>query len=191
MDSTARGEPSSGMGVSYAFIYRRLSRSHSCAISLDEVIMRGATYGAQPEDIYGCLYFYLTDQLREFRRRIRDKFTISFHVTSLPAGKLSAALTHHQPAMRFDRIDVGRSLDHDKAGVKHTLQTWAPFLSPQKDAAITGYSKTWVDLQPDGKAKGAGDESFRDAMKTVVANMKVEAPKVFSICTHAYSTFLE
>ena len=88
--------------------------------------------------------------------------------------------------MRFDRIDVGRTFDHDKAGLKHTIQTWAPFLAPQKSAAITGYCKTWVDLQPDGKAKGAGDEGFRDAMKTVVANMKVEATKVFYIRTHAY-----
>ena len=167
--------------------FRTVSLSDLCAISLGEVIARGAAYGAQPEDIYGCLYFYLTDQLREFRRRIRDKFTIAFHVTSLPAGKLATALTHHRPSMRFDRIDVGRTLDHDKAGLKHAVQTWAPFLASQKDAAITGYCKAWVNVQPDGKAKGAGDESFRSAMRTVVANMKVNGSRIISNRAHAYA----
>jgi hypothetical protein len=169
------------------YVPRRIFVSHQPAISLKEVIKNGATSCAQPEDIYGCLYFSLTDQLREFRRRIRDKFAISFHVTSLPAGKLSTAITHHRPSMRFDRIDVGRTLDHDKAGLEHTIQTWARFLAPQKDVAITGYCKMWVDSQPDGKAKGAGDESFRDAMKKVIANMKVEAPRVFPSRTRTYS----
>ncbi|KAJ3546635.1 hypothetical protein NMY22_g1970 [Coprinellus aureogranulatus] len=53
---------------------------------------------------------------------------------------------------------------------------WAPFLSSHKDAATIGMFQAWTEVQPNGKAKGAGDARVRQALKTVVTNMKSSKP---------------
>lgn len=129
--------------------------------------------GAQLSDHYGCLYFYLLNQLHVFRRRIRTKFNVTFHVMSLSADALAASITRYRPSMRFDRIDVGRTVDHGQAGLKEVLGKWGPFLATHEHAVIIGHCMRWVDVQEDGTAKGAGDEAVRQALRRVVENIKV------------------
>jgi len=51
---------------------------------IDKVLEMGKSCGAQSEDVYGCLYFFLSDQLRKFSKRIRE-INISFHITGFDA----------------------------------------------------------------------------------------------------------
>ncbi|KIJ61530.1 hypothetical protein HYDPIDRAFT_31140 [Hydnomerulius pinastri MD-312] len=130
----------------------------------DNVIKSGQAHGANPEDIYGCLYFYLSDQLRTFARHIRD-LNISFHVFSTDPRVLAKEISTGtysmyglSPSMRFNRIDVSNTLDAGHIGNQDVLRLWAPLLAEGNDAAIVGSFKNWADVQEKGHAEGAGDE---------------------------------
>lgn len=129
-----------------------------CVWSLDEVIKAGKAHGAQPEDIYGCLYFFLSDELRSFFRRLRQ-YHIAFHLTDQDASDLSLTIRdgllakHGIPAsIRFDRVEVSNILDFNYVGMRDVLTNWAPLLSESKFAAIVGYFMNWVGLQEDSNA---------------------------------------
>jgi hypothetical protein len=137
----------------------------------------GAAHGAQPEDIYGCLYFHLSDQLREFRQRIRTKFPTSFRITSLALTEWAVYIREARPPhVKSDRIDVGDNMDHDRSGTKAVLPVFAPLLSPGKDSAIVGYYKSWPKVQRDGRAKGANEKLRNMALGKVVMDMRVSCP---------------
>ncbi|GAA6002605.1 hypothetical protein JCM10207_007587 [Rhodosporidiobolus poonsookiae] len=79
------------------------------ALNIDDVLALGTSKGARREDLYGCLYFYLTNQFREFGTRLR-KFEIDVHFTMrLPhtlGEKIPLGETTLPPNTRFDRIDA-------------------------------------------------------------------------------------
>ena len=140
----------------------------------------GAAHGAQLEDIYGCLYFHLSDHLREFRQRIRTKFTTSFRITSLALTEWAVYIREARPPhVKSDRIDVGDNMDHDRSGTKAVLPVFALLLSPGKDAAIVGYYKSWPKVQRDGRAKGANEKLRNMALGKVVMDMRVRFPCFF------------
>lgn len=56
---------------------------------------------AAKDDIYGALFFYLRDVLREFCTRVRS-FRVSFQLLAVDATVLPA----HLESLRFDRIEV-------------------------------------------------------------------------------------
>jgi hypothetical protein len=143
------------------------------------VIQAGKAHGTQPEDIYGCLYFFLADQLRLFARRIRQ-LSVSFRVFSLDAKELSEMIQDGQlSAMglnqktHFDRIDVSNILDPNYVGLKATLTAWAPFLSRQKHGALVGYFMNWFLVQKDGRVTGAGAQKMMAVMTTIAERLKV------------------
>lgn len=100
-----------------------------------KVVSKGKAWGANPEDLYGCLYFFLTQELREFHRRLQ-RFHIAFKITCMDASGLSQLLLNTQldvfakydlPAStRFDRIMVSNILDHIYVGLKDTLTDGHP-----------------------------------------------------------------
>ncbi|KAJ3506035.1 hypothetical protein NMY22_g17377 [Coprinellus aureogranulatus] len=129
--------------------------------NIAEVTACGKTHGATPEDLYGCLYFYLSDQLRSFHQRLR-KFPISFKVTTADARQLAhatwdGALAAYglPPSIRFDRVFVSNILDKIYVGLQATLECWAPLLSKSASAAVVGYFMNWFTLVPDGLPQGA------------------------------------
>ncbi|KAF6752073.1 hypothetical protein DFP72DRAFT_850254 [Ephemerocybe angulata] len=89
------------------------SRIRLCSDLAMPVVSKGKAWGANPEDLYGCLYFFLTQELREFHRRLQ-RFHIAFKITCMDASGLSQLLLNTQldvfakydlPAStRFDRI---------------------------------------------------------------------------------------
>ncbi|KAF5309803.1 hypothetical protein D9611_013585 [Ephemerocybe angulata] len=125
-----------------------------------EVVSKGKAWGANPEDLYGCLYFFLTQELREFHRRLQ-RFHIAFKITCMDASGLSQLLLNTQqnvfakydlPAStRFDRIMVSNILDHIYVGLKDTLTRWAPLLSDSPISVTVGYFMNWFAIQPDGR----------------------------------------
>lgn len=126
--------------------------------SVDEVIKAGKAHGALPEDIYGCLFFFLSDELRTFFRRLRQ-FNISFSLSNFDASELSERIRRGSlaesgvpPSIRFDRIEVSNILDVQYAGVRDVLAHWAPLLKISTNATILGYFMNWTGLQEDGNA---------------------------------------
>lgn len=116
----------------------------------------------QPEDIYGCLYFFLSDQLRTFAKRIRE-LDVTFHVFSTPAHMLAQDITGNQysrygltPRTRFDRIDLGHTLA-DAGYMRDVLKSWTPLLAVGDTAAIIGVFSNWAHVQKDGSVAGADD----------------------------------
>jgi len=115
-----------------------------------EVIASGKAHGGRVEDIYGCLYFHISDQLQALVTRIKE-LPITFHlslnsaqelVDGLRQGKLSKnGLT---PDIKFDRIDVSNILDDNYVGIEPLLTKWKPFLADTKHAAIVGYFMNWA-----------------------------------------------
>ncbi|KAF9225920.1 hypothetical protein BS17DRAFT_807426 [Gyrodon lividus] len=133
------------------------------ALSPEDVIKSGQAHGAQPEDIYGCLYFYLSDQLRTFAKRIRE-LHITFYVSSTDPRILAKDISSGQylmyglpPSTRFNRIDVANTLDADHVGVQDVLRSWGPLLAQGDTAAIIGVLLNWSEIQKDGSATGAGE----------------------------------
>ncbi|OJA20158.1 hypothetical protein AZE42_11951 [Rhizopogon vesiculosus] len=126
------------------------------------ILDAGRAHGAQPEDIYGCLYFFLSDQLRTFARRLRE-FRISFRVVTTEASHLSSIIRKDilspfgiPASVRFDRIDVSNILDDNYVGIEDVLTHWGPLLKDRRTATLVGYFMNWGFFQPNGDAKFAG-----------------------------------
>jgi hypothetical protein len=140
-------------------------------VSIEDVVKAGKAHGAQHADLYGCLHFYLSDQLRSFADRLR-RFRISFRMFDSNARDLSkrlqsgAHITQGVPnGIRFDRIDVSNIIDTEYVGIPNVLQDWAPLLSDSnRFATIVGYSMNWVPKQP-------GAQPGEEAIKTITSKL--------------------
>ena len=150
-----------------------------CIVSIDQIFAAGAAHGAQSADVYGCLYFFLSDQLHNFTGRVRE-LNISFQLTSFDAGALSRGIrddlfsTYGIPASpRFDRIHVSNILDANYIGISGVLTDWAPFLAKGETAAIVGYFMNWIAQQEDGRASSAGLEVVKRLLDRLLKEEKV------------------
>jgi len=125
---------------------------------IEDVVAAGKAHGAQREDLYGCLYFYLSKQLRSFSDRLK-KFQLSIRIFDRDAMQLaedvrSGTLEHHglPNTTQFDRIDVSNILDTEYVGIPKVLADWAPLLSvTNRHATLLGYSMNWVPKQADAQ----------------------------------------
>ncbi|KAF9239785.1 hypothetical protein BU15DRAFT_74324 [Melanogaster broomeanus] len=129
-----------------------------------DVIKSGQSHGAQPEDIYGCLYFFLSEQLRTFAKRIRE-LHITFHVFSTDPSALAREISSGQhstygltPSIRFNRIEVSNTIDGDCVGVQDVLRSWGPLLANGETAAIVGVLHNWTAIQKGGSVTSAGED---------------------------------
>lgn len=155
--------PSSWMGVS--LLRRFANDAISPRSSVPEVIAAGKAYGVTPEDMFGCLYFFLSQQLRLFHKRLHH-MKISIRVQNAEARQLASNIDNNlgfagmnglNTTNGFDRIMVSNIVDHNYLGAKETLRSWAPLLSKKKGAVILGYFMNWPELQPDGSAAGISE----------------------------------
>lgn len=110
---------------------------------MKEVFAAGKAHGARRGDLFGCLYFYLTDQLRSFVEHLR-KIDITFILLStdirdlahdikgLSVGHLSSFNSHFQGIVpkKFDRIEVSSTIDDIFVGYSPILRDWALRLNP-------------------------------------------------------------
>ncbi|TFK25256.1 hypothetical protein FA15DRAFT_590857 [Coprinopsis marcescibilis] len=146
-----------------------------------EVVEAGKKYGACSEDIYGCLYFFLSDQLRTFASRLR-RFHITFTLLSLDMTVLAKGIrenvwstgVHDLPSsIRFDRILVSNTVDPNYVGIRAVLNAWGPFLACTQTASIVAYFMNWTLVQQDGRAQAAGSSVVKRITKKLVALNKV------------------
>ena len=147
--------------------------------SLRVIIEAGKVHGAHPEDIYGCLYFFISEQLHMFAQRLRD-LKISFKIFPLDATQLSMSMRQNvfakygvSASIRFDRIAVSNILDANYVGLRDVLTHWAPLLAENSKAAIVGYFMNWFTRQEDGRVAGAGTSVAENIMKRMMDKMKV------------------
>ena len=143
---------------------------------MDKVFSAGRAHGAQPEDVYGCLYFFLSDQLRAFARNIRQ-LRISFRVFNFEACALAEAIAQGEfteygipSTIRFDRIDVSNIMDPNYAGIQGVMNTWGPLLAKTDNAALTGYFMNWVVFADEGRVASARSPAFTAAFKSMKAS---------------------
>ncbi|RDB14687.1 hypothetical protein Hypma_016436 [Hypsizygus marmoreus] len=141
------------------------------------IIEAGTAHGAREEDIYGCLYFYLSDQLRLFAERIQQ-FRISFSVFAFHATNLASLVrsndlvSYNIPAsIHFDRIEVSNILDDNYVGLDGVLKSWAPLLTKSGRATILGYFMNWAILkQPESLVLNAS----KDVISKLIDRMSKE-----------------
>ncbi|KIM26483.1 hypothetical protein M408DRAFT_330621 [Serendipita vermifera MAFF 305830] len=132
---------------------------------LAEVTSFGASRGATPQDIFGCLYFYLSDQLLKFKERL-GALKITFHLADVNCRELASVIkassleagtasTNH-PAKKelpreFDRIDVSNTVDDNYVGLEQTLSAWSDLLKSQNPhSTLLAYSMNWIWEEPKG-----------------------------------------
>ncbi|KAA1477215.1 hypothetical protein DENSPDRAFT_844415 [Dentipellis sp. KUC8613] len=141
--------------------------------NLEAVAKAGKTHGAQSEDIFGCLYFYLSDQLKLFARRLKQ-FRLSIQLLnqnakSLPEDIRSGSLEPTIPKdIAFDRIDVSNILDVEYVGLAAVLQGWGPLLKETKTATVLGYFMNWVKRQKSAHLQNSDDRTIRKLMKELM-----------------------
>ena len=129
--------------------------------------------------MYGCLYFFLSDQLRKFTKRIRG-CNISFHITSFDARALSSGIRDDifsdvgiPASVRFDRIQVSNILDANYIGIEGVLSQWAPFLKISRTAVVVGYFMNWITMQEDSRALAAGPKVTKKLLNRLIKEGRV------------------
>ncbi|KAF5332121.1 hypothetical protein D9611_008183 [Ephemerocybe angulata] len=111
----------------------------------------GLRNGVDPTgDMFGCLFFHVKQELREFISRVKD-FHINIHHTQydprlLSKGVSIGVLPSFSDAS-FDRIDLGDL--GDRLGIKECLEDWGLLLNRENvHSCVVAHSKRWIDSQP-------------------------------------------
>ncbi|KNZ72407.1 hypothetical protein J132_03373 [Termitomyces sp. J132] len=146
------------------------------------VFAHGEKCGLNRADSYGCLFFYLKNELSNFAKRLRDcridTTMTMFDATALPSVLSSSSLEPFSPGC-FDRIETSNVADYISA--PRILRDWAPLLNrSNKFAAILIDFLNWQKyhlVQLDVKAAG------KRAMEKYVSIMVCGLSVVF----HAYN----
>ena len=165
---------------SWKYVYAYLDTSDGLIVSIcriEDVVAAGKVHGAQREDLYGCLYFYLSKELRSFSDRLKT-FQVSIRIFDRDASQLvedvrSGTLEQYglPNTTQFDRIEVSNILDTEYVGIPDVLADWAPFLSrTNRHATLLGYSMNWVPKQPDAQP---GPTDFEILTQKLVSMGKV------------------
>jgi hypothetical protein len=84
---------------------------------MDDVLEAGARSGVPPNDLYGSLFFYLSEQLRRFVTKLAST-AVSIHVTCSDARELAANLAAAGMAGRLHRVDVSNIVDRNYLGFR-------------------------------------------------------------------------
>lgn len=159
------------MEVSHSTI--PIENRHQILDSVEDVIKSGLAHGATRQDLFGCLYFHVSDTLREFTDRL-SRFNIKFKMFCDETTKLSHALRSDAlrslglPAtVRFDRIEVSNIMDRQYLGISRTMDAWGRFLKAD-DATLIGYFMDWVRHQPGGVPDASQYESLEERLRDVI-----------------------
>ena len=143
--------------------------------SLSVITEVGKAHGMHPKDIYGCLHFFLSENLWMFARRL-CKFNVNFKVFPFKACNLSDNICQNVLAMfdipasiYFDCIIVSNILDANYVGLRGVLTHWAPLLAETSTAAIVGY---FMNLTEDGQGSRASRYVSQKLMKSLLGQVR-------------------
>ncbi|GJE94082.1 zf-MYND and DUF4470 domain-containing protein [Phanerochaete sordida] len=137
---------------------------------IEEVVASGKAHGTTREDLYGCLYFHVSDQLRAFADRLA-RYDVSFTISTAdptelaPLIRLGMLADIGVPAtIRFDRIDAASFADRNREGAADVLGAWGRFLRNDTQATLLAQFVDWPMFAEGGFPAGeALDEATREA----------------------------
>lgn len=167
-------------------------KSLTCSprISIEEAIRSGKAHGATREDIFGCLYYHVTDQLRGFVDRLID-LKISIKLFNEDTVKLAETISKNDllsldlPSnVRFDRIEVSNIMDLEYVGIPGVIDAWGGLLKRTRDATLVGYFMNWAHHQPGGQP-GLGGDTRKLTDKLVKAGRVSVSHWLWSTFTHS------
>ena len=150
----------SGDGSEYLQIWAADPCSHVVIIfSIDDVIDSGKRHGATEEDLFGCLFFHIRDELKDFATRLR-KFNVNIRMSAMDACDLVTELgetLNGQEPLYLDRIEVSNITDIEYVGLRRVLSDWAPLLNPANPhSTLVGLFLNWHAVEPGAQAESAG-----------------------------------
>ncbi|KAI0067091.1 hypothetical protein BV25DRAFT_1278161 [Artomyces pyxidatus] len=139
------------------------------AWDISSVVRAGQMHGASRADLFGCLYFYLSDQLYEFAKRL-SRYKIAFKVFDMEPDVLLTSFTEGKlvqhgvpPSMRFDRIDIGHILGDEIPGNLLACAGWGRLLNDTEHAMLLGHLLNWLKEDPGEGAPGRLTEEIASA----------------------------
>lgn len=111
-------------------------------------------YRCTSYDLYGCLYFYVSEQLRLFAMNLK-RLNVTIHIFNKDCMDLFKDLTSGElvklslpPSQRFDRIEVSNIVDDSYVGFEDVLKTWGTLLNSQNPhSTLLSYSMNWKGIQ--------------------------------------------
>lgn len=130
----------------------------------DEMFNAGKALGTTEEDLIGCLFFYVKEQLVEFSKRLR-RFKMQIYVSDKDARQLPKTLKSRPTfPQSFDRVEVSNIVDKNYVGMS-VLSDWGPLLNKANPhAAIIGLFMNWHIWKKSANYMSSS-VSFNDAMK--------------------------
>lgn len=150
--------------------------------SVNAVIQTGKAHGAHLEDIYGCLYFFLSEQLRMCAQRI-CKIGVSFSLFTsdarlLPKGIHEGLFSEYgiPNSVRFDRIEVSNIGDPNYVGINDILLNWSPLLAETNASVLVGYFMNWFAIQENSRAQNTSKNITLSIMRRVIEKTMVSIP---------------
>ena len=150
--------------------------------SVSAVVQTGKAHGAHQEDIYGCLYFFLSEQLRMCAQRICEiKMSFSLFASDarlLPKGIREGVISAGgiPPSIRFDRIEVSNIFDANYVGINDVLLNWSPLMAEGNASVIVGYFMNWFAIQEDSRAQNTSKNITLSIMRRVIEKTTVSIP---------------
>lgn len=111
----------------------------------------GLESGCDPAgDIFGCLFFHIKSELREFAARVKER-DINIHLLQYDSRLLSKGISigvlPEFSDASFDRVDIGDM--NDRLSVAECLMDWASLLNRNNEkACIIMHSKKWHEEIP-------------------------------------------
>ncbi|PBK87152.1 hypothetical protein ARMGADRAFT_939469 [Armillaria gallica] len=134
----------------------------------DEMFNAGKAHGTTEEDLFGCLFFYVKDQLVEFSKRLR-RFKIQIYVSDEDARQLPKTLNSHSTfPQSFDRVEASNITDKNYVGMS-VLSDWGPLLNKANPhAAIIGLFMNWHVWKKSANFLSSS-VAFNDAMKRMTS----------------------
>jgi hypothetical protein len=148
----------------------------SCFLcSISAVIKTGEAHGAQHADLYGCLYFYLSDQLRTFVDRLR-RFRIKFFIFNEDPKVLACYLRENLLALygfpagtKFDRIaNLLGGVDRTK--IPPIITDWGPMIKENKHATLIASFTEWHNYQKNASVPTPSDETKSECIPKLIAD---------------------
>jgi len=150
--------------------------------SVNAVIQTGKAHGAQVEDIYGCLYFFLSEQLQLCAQRI-CKIKMSFSLFASDARLLPKVIREGvisaggiPSSIRFDRIEVSNIFDANYVGINDVLLNWSPLMAETNTSVVVGYFMNWFAIQEDSRAQNTNKNVTLSIMRRVIEKTMVSIP---------------
>ncbi len=150
--------------------------------SLDEMFTAGMAHCTTEDDLMGCLFFYVKDQLVEFSKRLR-RFKIKIYSFDQDPTDLPETLKSHASLpQNFDRVEVSNLIDIKRAGIV-ILAFWGPLLNKANPhAAIIGLFMNWTMSREAGNALSSETATSLAMQKMAACPYAVLC--ISFICTH-------